>query len=292
MNYSVGILYSTSEFLNEIADKPIMAKEFKETIVKYGVVHTDAILDISQKCNWIEIDKHGYCHLSGKGRVIVDENNPKIKLRIQLRDIIHHDQPTWIHKMKSGRKEIKDYLSQDIGQVFNEAGLFDKWNEKLIEWWDKLALSAHAADSSYKYIIGRTAEANTVTYEAKRTKQNPEWLSLESNNIGYDILSKISDKNDEKLRIEVKGTKQSLREASFYLTRFEWEIGKATKQYVFYLWVLKKPIFLIPVPFSEVEKHVPIDQLSGKWKTVKIPYKPFRRSKIAIKDDNSYKSLM
>jgi len=288
MNYSVGILYSTGEFLQDINHKPISMIEFKSAFEKYGVANTESILEISQKCNWIEIDDVGMCHLSVKGLIIVNESNIQIKLRAQLKDVIEYYQPAWIHRMKNGRTEIKDYLPTDVRQIFKEAGLFEPWDDELIRWWDILTHTAYSIDSAQKLKIGRTAESNTIKFEQERTHEKPSWVSLESNNLGYDVLSRVSNQNKDAKRIEVKGTKLSLKEAHFYLTRHEWEIGNVTSEYYLYLWVLRKPLYVIPVPFNDVAKHAPKDQLRGKWTHVKIPFKPFRKLKVAIKGEKFY----
>lgn len=284
MRYSVGILYSASMFLQKIEEKKVLASEFKDALRKFGLIDSATILEICQTCNWIKISEDGYCGLTDRGRVIIESDEPELVLRKQLKDIIEILQPSWVYKMKSGRTEVKNFLKDEVNQIFKEAGLYKPWNDELIEWWDQLSLSSFSAKSYERLKIGRDAESKTVAYEQIRTKIEPEWISLESNNAGYDIVSRISDTNDDQLLIEVKGTKQLLKEAYFYLTRYEWDTGKSKKNYMFYLWVLREPLLLLPVQYSDVSMHVPLDQEKGRWQNVMIPYRFFQSCKQYIKN--------
>lgn len=282
MNCSVGILYSARMFLENIRNKPILAGEFRDAFRTYGLSDTRVVLDICQLCNWIRIVEDGYCWITDRGVLIVDERLPELCLRRQLKDIIEVDQPSWIHKMRSGRSELREFLPDGIRQVFHEAGLFNPWNDDLISWWDDLSMTAFSAKSIENLKVGREAEGRTIWYERNRTKADPTWLSLESNHVGYDVLSRISDTDSGKLLIEVKGTKQKLKEASFYLTRHEWEIAKQEMNYVVYLWVLRDPMMLLPVAFVDICRHVPVDQGDGNWINVRIPFKSFQGNKIHV----------
>lgn len=279
MNYSVGVLYSCQVFLEKIRERSVSAIEFSATFRRLALTDTASILDLCQRCDWISVSEDGYCEITTRGQDVLQQENDELSLRRQIRDIIDSFKPSWAQQLRYGRTEVKAFLPAEIKQIFDEAGLFRQWDEDLVSWWDELSIAAYSARSIENLRVGREAESRTIAYEKERTKSEPRWISIESNRAGYDVLSSISALDAEQLVIEVKGTKQKLKEAFFYLSRHEWETGQQSRNYLFHLWVLRDPLILIPVPFSDVDKYTPLDRLDGSWREVKIPFRSFQSMK-------------
>lgn len=112
-------------------------------------------------------------------------------------------------------------------------------------------------------------------YEGERTGHDPEWICLDSNYAGYDVLSHLSDADDSPLPIEVKGSERRPKEADFVITRNEVRAAQDSERYVIHLWFVSPNRQLFIVPFEVVAEHLPIDQLDGVWETTRIPFAPF-----------------
>ena len=272
--FSVGILYSVQEFLKFSYDNTLTVDQFsKET--RFLLTSADLILQVSQECNWIKITSNGQIALTDRGTKIIEAIAAPLKLRLQLEDMISLHQPAWAMKIRHGRRETIVAMSDDVHQCFKESGLLDPWSDSIREWWDRAANLARARRSEKLGYTGRQAENWTCEYETKRTGQIPEWICLDSNFAGYDILSCASNTDKRPLRIEVKGSERRPKEAEFIVTRFEFQTAIASDHYIFHLWYVAPTRQLYVVPFSEISKHMPGDRSDGKWETTRIPYTPF-----------------
>lgn len=276
MSFSVGVLYSAVEFLKQLNYCPLNIDNFRESFERYIVASADEVLKVSQECGWIFLNSQGYINITAQGQTLLEPTDYQQTLRLQMRDVIAAYQPTWSKRLRHGRAEVRTFLAGDIAQCFREAGLLDDWNDELIRWWDELAQTANARRSAELLEIGRKAERLTIDYEFSRTSTMPKWQSLESNFSGYDVLSKVSDTDSTPLKIEVKGTTQRKREALLTLTRNEWSVANQSDHYKFYLWLLASdPPELLVVTKSELNEHLPTNNGTGSWETVKIPFKSF-----------------
>ncbi|MGB8190295.1 MAG: DUF3883 domain-containing protein [Chitinophagaceae bacterium] len=278
MSFSVGILYSAQEFTAYVSNNPLAAREFETTFQRFSLAKPSDILEVTTKCNWIDIHPDGICRITEKGKMILKENAEK-SLRAQIHDLIFIEQPTWAARIPNGREEASRFFPTEVEQCFKEAGLLGKWDDTIIEWWDLLGIATRSNKSAIGLVTGRRAEKLTFEFEEKRIGTPPDWRSLESNFYGYDILSKVAKDDPTPRMIEVKGTVLSIKEAYFTLSRNEWETAETAKSYNFHLWCLKGKPYLIEVTFDQIKHHVPTNNGRGKWETTRIPFRTFHQPK-------------
>jgi hypothetical protein len=271
MTFSVGVLYSSQELLNLIGEKHMSPDEFCASFKTFAVASASDVLDIAQRCNWVALSMDGRMVVTARGQQLLETPTREAGLRLQIKHAIEVLQPAWAQRMRNGREEVRGYLPTEIRQCFNEAGLMDEWDDPLIDWWDGLAQAARAKKNDELLLIGRKAERLSWEYELIRTKTRPRWQALESNFSGFDLLSRIDELDEEPLRIEVKGTTLSRREAWFYLTRNEWKVAVTSGNYRFHIWLLShNPPALIEKDHTQVFPHVPSDKGCGQWWNVQI----------------------
>lgn len=274
-------MYSSVEFLLQVQDKPISYQDFKKSFAMYGVASASSVLQLSQECGWVVLDDEGYLSLTSQGIAILNEPSDVCRLRAQLLNMISFYQPIWAKKIPSGRAEARGAFPEDAKQCFSEAGLLDSWNDELIEWWDKLAQTTKAKKYNELLQIGRDAERRSVNFELARTGQHPTWQSLESNYSGFDVLSRVSSSNDTPLKIEVKGSTLSIKQAYFTLTRNEWNTAENSLYYCLHLWSLSaNPVSVRVVDKDLLRPHLPHNQGDGKWENVRIPFAPFKETAV------------
>ena len=66
-----------------------------------------------------------------------------------------------------------------------------------------------------KSALGRKGEKLTLRYEKHRTLREPFWQSLDSNRVGYDIISVLNPGADTPLYIEVKSSEKEMSHAYY-----------------------------------------------------------------------------
>ncbi len=277
MIISVGLLYSSQEFLELIKDGNIYASDFENIGKRFVLAPPRDIFSISLRCAWITLNDMGICILTDRGRELIKASSPDQMLRHQLRDIIDIYQPPWSMKIRSGRAEIRKFLPEDINQIFSEANLFVDWTDEVIEWWDSLAEKVRSEVNARLLRNARLAERLSVRYEKERTGKEPHWQSIESNYSGYDILSIYENNDFRKVQIEVKSSELNMNDAYFTVSRNEWRVATIAEFYRFHLWVLKGRRKLIVLDSNEVEEHIPLDRGEGRWEQVRIPFRYFRQ---------------
>jgi hypothetical protein len=131
-------------------------------------------------------------------------------------------------------------------------------------------------DDLRRLATGRTGERLSLEHEKKRLEplglaESVQWLALENNALGYDILScDLIDGVVLERFIEAKACQFS--PPQFYISRNEWEVAKEKRDaYLVHVWSLSDRRLQL-IQFAELETHVPLDSVSGKgrWRTVKI----------------------
>jgi hypothetical protein len=115
-----------------------------------------------------------------------------------------------------------------------------------------------------------------LAYEENRTGRKPEWVAIENNADGYDVLSVVGGGDLRQLSIEVK-TSTLGTAGTFYLTRNEWERALEGANHVFHLWDARANATaqLAVVEPQEMQTHVPTDLGAGSWESVAIPFAAF-----------------
>lgn len=274
--FSVGILYSAQEFLRFIKDNPKIDLNFSSQLNTFMLSSPKVILEVSQNCEWIQLNTDGYLVVTEKGEKISSESSELLALRAQIGDLIENEVPTWLPLLARGRAEAKQYLPPDVVQCFTEAGLFsNEITDTIISWWDRYSKISRKSSKDNKLEIGRLGEKYSLNYERHRTKHEPIWQGFESNLSGFDILSRIDQSDSTPLRIEVKTSFAYIDNAVLYITKNEWYVAQNSPNYILHLWLLlPKPKMKI-VSVCELEKHIPINNGSGLWESTSIPYSAF-----------------
>jgi uncharacterized protein DUF3883 len=145
----------------------------------------------------------------------------------------------------------------------------------VVAWWDKAAGSLRTERSKALLEIGRRAEKYSIQFEKARTGKEPVWQGLETAVSGYDVLSVVSGESERRLKIEVKGSSMRKGEASFFVTRNEWNTATTSTLYHFHLWLVRDEPKLFVVPAQDVLPHIPADQGSGKWQGAELYFRDF-----------------
>jgi hypothetical protein len=256
-------------------------KEIMELRITYGINKQSALL-FALQCKWVVQDE-GYIRITAAGKNIVDQFdghsiNRKLWQSI-LHDYILRSSPAWSKRIPAGRKEAYIFMTPDEKRCFIESGLMEKPADiGIVEWWDTLAQSIRNDHQEVLGETGRIGELLTVEYERMRTCLEPEWESIESNMVGYDIISSKERECPEPILIEVKSSKCECPSAEMTISRNEWDVAQSKcnrNKYYFYLWLLGHNNQLAIISAKEIEEHIPQDIGSGKWKKVDIPFSYF-----------------
>lgn len=273
---SVDILWSIQLLLKRIIEYKLNSID-DMYFLNVSSVNLDVLLDLAEKCNWIMID--GSClDIYKRSYEIINTSDFAGQARKMLADYIKHINPVWAKRIPYGRKESFIFMSKDEQACFYEAGLMNDEPDNLeISWWDQITNYIRSQDDLYKNEIGRKGELCTILYESNRIGAKPQWISIDSNLTGYDVISCVSRENKSGLLIEVKSTDMSIDNAEFYITAHEWHTACNSSNYLFYLWCFydnKKQLAIINP--NAVLPYVPTNNETGKWQTVRIPFNSFK----------------
>lgn len=189
--------------------------------------------------------------------------------RLFIEEYIVNVRPAWVFIIPSGRDELKAYLDIDEYSVFKEADLYSDYSIDTINWWDSISAKIREMSEERQIEIGRSGEYLTLKYEKKRTGVNPLHKAIDSNRLGYDIVSIVERNEPTNLYIEVKTTTNN--GGYIYITRNEWMVANSTSNYLFYVWNCSKSVNKIMIlDIEKVKKHIPVEYGFGKWTEVKI----------------------
>ncbi len=260
----------------------------------YGI-NKESALALAMQCNWITLNDAGSYDFTSFGESIIDRiNSMPIKeslYRDILRNYIVECRPIWARRIPFGRSEAFLIMSDEEQICFKKAGLMrTPVSREEVKWWDSLAEIERQEIASQDERIGRTGEEYTIRYEKERTGVDPVWESVNTNLVGYDILSQKSFDNPRQILIEVKASNRLLKDASLFISQNEWRVASAKynqERYYFYLWLLSEKPRLAIIPFCEMKKHIPEDRGEGEWKEVCVPFVAFKDVFLTMNDDNS-----
>lgn len=243
-----------------------------------SAVSLDVLIELAVLCGWIDVE--------GTALLITERCNDFIfatdierQYREILSDYIIKASPTWSKRIPYGRKEAFIFMNKDEQACFYEAGLMnDDPEAEEIEWWDRMANHIRSQENLRKNETGRKGELYTILYERNRVGIKPQWVSLDSNLSGYDIISKVSSDDNSKLLIEVKSSEMNMDIAEFYISVNEWHTACNSKNYCFYLWCLhSNQKWLAIIKANDLLPFIPTNNETGEWQTVRIPFKSFRQ---------------
>lgn len=255
-----------------------------ESIKTYYGINKEAALCLIIQCKWInKVDNHSF-EITQFGEKLLsafkDMQINKDLYRVILYNYITVCKPIWARRIPFGRNEAYRIMSDEEQVCFLKAGLMDEpVSQDVVEWWDSLAELERIEVQKIKEEIGRAGEVLTIDFEKERTKTTPTWESINSNLIGFDILSQASEYDSSQILIEVKASKQKIDSASFFITLNEWKIASANynqNRYFFYLWLLEASPQIAIIPCSEMKKHIPTNNGQGEWVETNIPFIAFK----------------
>lgn len=194
-----------------------------------------------------------------------------------IKAILLKRQPAWTRTMKRGRKRFAKELDPNDRAIFDAAGLMvDPPSREIVEWWDDISGQARHTFGLENMQQGREAELLTIEGERKRllsigVYKEPEWLGLDDNFAGYDVLTYDSVSTGIVNRlIEVKSTIAS--PPRFIVSRNEWkQAEKSGEAYSFHIWDMQRhPPQLHIRSVAEVAPHIPTDNGRGHWTNVEV----------------------
>ncbi|WP_341646742.1 protein NO VEIN domain-containing protein [Thauera sp. SDU_THAU2] len=242
---------------------------------KLGVVCAKRVTDCSILLGWTEVNSAGLLTPSLRGQAINTMPRTEERLRGALVDMVSAVAPPWVQNARFGRRRVLQYAPPEIVQICREAGLTDVSTPDVVAFWDTLAAQARGLRSMRLNETGRTGERLTLHYEEMRTGRTPQWVALDSNEDGYDVLSSLNAEDHTPVCIEVKTSQLGLS-GSFYLTRHEWEAAKSFLHYHIHLWDLSNTVSCLAIlNLEDVAQHLPTDHGNGRWDVICIPFHSF-----------------
>lgn len=275
MTFSVGVLYSSQTLLEVIDSGGLDTANFSASFTNIGVADAKIVLSTAQKCQWLRILEDGSISLTERGQALRSFSEAGACLREQLFDVLMAEPPPWSRKMIHGRFEALKAMPNDARQCFEDCGLTEGTADDIVAWWDKATGSLRTERSRALHEIGRRAEKMSLQFERKRTGRDPIWQGLETAISGYDVLSVVDSGSEKRLKIEVKGSSMNKSEASFFVTRNEWNTASTSTAYYFHLWLIRGDPKLFVIPAQDILPHIPADQGSGKWSGAELYFRDF-----------------
>ena len=281
MKLSIGILYDLQELI-------VYLKEIKTDIyisdIPYLVTNLEInkIISMASRMNIASIYENKITlNLSYR-----DQLNNKSELQNLLREYILTYRPPWSQFIPRGRKVLKCNVEPNINQCFESLNLYDNNSDECVNWWDQLSSGVRIGYQTKKLQIGRKGERATLEFEKNRTKKNPNWVSIESNDQGYDILSIIDQNNSTPMAIEVKTSNNRLEYAKFHITKNEWEKTASLHNYKFYLWHFDRLPSLCIIDKNDIKTFIPNLNQPVNWVTLCFNFNYFFK-KFPVKTINS-----
>jgi hypothetical protein len=275
MSLSPGLVHSCSELLSLINRRAVSLLQIRASFTSIGVIPIENTIDYSQRMNWLLTNDAGLAEVTRSGNRLLSSEPIHGRMRQALLDIIEIDRPVWIQNAIQGRRQVLDFVSTAIAQVFLEAGLVDGTSPDVVAFWDTLAQEARGQRNSMLLQIGREGERLSIAYETARTGRTPRWVAIDNNADGFDLLSVVSDTSTQKLSIEVKATTVGTS-AVLHMTRNEWDYALGARTHVFHLWDMTSPEPRLAVlQWQDIGDHIPTDNQDGLWQQATIPFNVF-----------------
>ena len=195
-----------------------------------------------------------------------------------IKTVLIKHQPIWSQAMRSGRKRFVGTLDLDDRDIFRAAGLMlDPPTSEIVRWWDSVVGHSRLQTDIEKMAQARQAELLSIEREREKLaelgiEKEPEWMGLDDNFVGYDVLSYRPGPHGLVNRlIEVKSTMASpLR---FSVTENEWKHADAAgSAYVFHVWDMNQaPPILYVRTVEQIVPHIPTNNKKGNWISALIP---------------------
>ena len=271
---SPGVAYGCFELLR-LLDQAPMPRAAASALGKLGVVSAKRVTDCSIMLGWTEVNETGLLAPTLRGLTVCAMPRTEERLREALLDLVHATDPPWVQNARFGRRRVLQYAPAEIAQICEEAGLADASTPEVVAFWDALAARARGLHDVRLNETGRAGERLTLRFEELRTGSPPRWIALDSNEDGYDVLSRLDADSRAPLCIEVKASQVGER-GSFYMTRHEWESAESFLHFRVHLWDLSNSIPRLAVlGLEDIARELPIDRGQGCWDVARVPFETF-----------------
>ena len=235
------------------------------------------VIELCEGIGWLVNSKGNLLTTEKSLEILRLEERPKM-LRRMLDMIIQSQHVYWKRFLSRGRQEAKLFLEDNQLQILRWCGLFGE-GEDVSDWWLDQRDYSNDDEQGENTKTGRYGERKTISFEERRTGSRPFWTAFElGDSEGFDVLSQIdgSERSDS-LRIEVKASKRDIKNATFFLTRNEWNKAISVGSHVFHLWpeVYSDSTEPMIVSVEQMEDQVPKDIGEGNWQNAEIPMAVF-----------------
>ena len=283
MQFNAVTLDSSLKLIEYCSSNNVSLEEVSRSrkIAEYEV-DVMKIFGFCKKLGWLE-DSGEEISITEKASEILILEKPPEMLRRMLDMVFNSQDVFWRRFLSRGRKEAKFFLEGNQLQVLEWCDLFEE-GDHISDWWLDQRTYSNEGEEIENAKTGRKGERKTLIYEEARTRRKPEWTALElGDGEGYDVLSWIDESSSSnRLRIEVKSSRDSIERARMFLTRNEWEIATSAGDHVFHLWtdVDKESSMLRVVSVEEMAENVSKDVGKGVWESVQIPMRVFSHIKV------------
>lgn len=274
--FSCGVIYGCVQLLGSINTHPNSFKKPSE-LPSYRRFNNEELISLMLKLGWIVKNNTGLIELSSFGLKILSLNEEIFLLREALFSYIKAFRPPWIQLILGGRSKVLLFAPHEIKQIMIDAEIHESYSKEVVKFWDNLAALAYYEKEIKLNDIGREGERLSLTYEKLRTGISPEWIAIENNADGFDIISVIDKGSEVKQYIEVKTSTMGLLGKCF-ITRNEWTQSQLLPHYIFHLWDISErdaPRLAI-LESIMIQKHIPANDTGmGRWESISIPFEAF-----------------
>lgn len=266
--------YGCIDLLKSI-DRQVLSMSQIATL-KFGASPTPKIVEHALSLKWVEEHAGGVLVITDRGQTCLEMDKTVSQLRYLLSYYFVERHDPWLQLARQGRLRLLIQAPPEITQLLHEAELANGDDDEIVQFWDALAEQVRGEKNRRNLKTGRIGERLTMEFEADRTGRKPEWMALNSNHFGYDVLSCVSAEDESLLKIDAKCSLDSIARARFHVTRFEWQIAETSAEYQFHIWNLYgKTKRLAVLRSSVLAPHIPVNQNSGSWESVEVPHVVF-----------------
>ena len=285
---SIGIVTNTLFLLQNVKKFDCYSiNEISNITNKY--VSFEMTENFAVQCGWLEVVDRKF-RLTDSGERLLEMFDGIIidisLWRSVLKDYILCSKPAWAHRIPAGRKEAFIFMQDEEKRCFLEAKLMiSPPSSDVVMWWDEIAKNERENVNEQLNVTGRVGERLTIEYEQQRTGKQPIWQSIETNLVGYDLISQRDEKSTDEILIEVKTSVCDLEHAKMSVSRHEWEVANYQynyKRYFFYLWCLSEGKKLAIISVADINEHIPSESGNGHWSSISIPFNTFQKKFIFI----------
>jgi hypothetical protein len=270
----VGVLYRVGDALDFLSRHPLSEQQFLTSFGDWEGVSGSAVLETCTRLGWIATKPTSELLITPTGKSLCEVRRPEARLRLQLEHIISLTRPTWAALAVRGRNAVVSYAPKEAVQCLSDAALLDGTDEEVVGWWDRLARYYRTLRDDDRMTTGRIGERCSSEYELRRTGFKPNWVALDTNDAGYDLITRIAKEDARRLLIEVKTSTLNWEDADAILTRHEWNVLSQAANACLDLWcVAGRPYLFLRMAVQELSPKIPVEQTECQWLTVSLPFR-------------------